>query len=130
MDGLQRTDMETNQVSASRREDSALQSQPSTAGVRSEDIFIRNYDPYRVYGLEMRIESEHDTTVFREQFYLRPGQVESLGGVLWPGDYQVTVELDTHSESSQECRVGPAPEETIQVEVGNGIVSLSQGFYG
>lgn len=123
----ERLDMESHRSSRSRGA-AAGQAQESTRVVRSEDIYVRNYDSHRGYRLAVAVTTERGTTVFRERFYLRPGQVESLGGVLSPGTYRVAVELDTESDDKIDCRIGAAPAETIHVEIGNGIVTLTEGL--
>jgi hypothetical protein len=120
--------MEAHSSSGSRGTTSEAQAQEPTRRVRSEDIYVRNYDSSRGYRLTVSVNSERGTTVFRERFYLRPGQVESLGGVLRAGSYRVAVTLDTDSEDEMDCRVGTAPAETIHVEIGNGIVTLTEGL--
>ncbi|MEF8775470.1 MAG: hypothetical protein V5A43_03075 [Haloarculaceae archaeon] len=98
--------------------------------VESETIFLRNYDPYRAYDLEVSVVDGSGTEVFGGRYYFQPGQIESVRGGLDPGDYEVTVELDNRREKTVECTVDDAPEHTIHVEIGNGIASVTEGLYG
>jgi hypothetical protein len=50
-------------------------------------------------------------------------------GVLDPGEYRVTVTSEGTVQDSKTCSVGPSPAETVLIEVGNGLVSVSEGLY-
>jgi hypothetical protein len=97
--------------------------------VHSENLFIRNYDPYEAYDLTVSV-SDTEAPVFEERYFFQPGQIETVRGVLVPGEYEVTVELDNRRRKTATCRVGDSPHQTIHVEMGNGIVSLTEGLYG
>lgn len=97
--------------------------------VHSENLFIRNYDPYEAYDLTVAV-SDAEGSVFEERYFFQPGQIETVRGVLVPGEYEVTVELDNRRRKTATCRVGHSPHQTIHVEMGNGIVSLTEGLYG
>jgi len=98
--------------------------------LESETVFLRNYDPYRAYDLELAVHDESGTEVFGGRYYFQPGQIESVRGALEPGEYEVTVVLDNRREKTVRCTVDEAPEHTIHVEVGNGIVSVTEGLFG
>lgn len=110
--------------------DAAHGSGPDPAGVRSEDIFVRNYDPYWGYDLSIVVRDADGQPVFQREYFFRPGQIESVHGRLDPGAYEVTVELDGRREKTVSCRVGPDTAETIHVEIGNGLVSVTEGLFG
>lgn len=102
---------------------------PVPASRQTEDLHVRNYDVRRTYDVAVSAESDSGTREFERRYTLRPGQCRSLTGVLPDGTYDVTVALDPVSEETVACRIGPAPEATALVEVGNGVVSVSQGLY-
>jgi len=102
----------------------------STRPLESETIFLRNYDPYRAYDLELAVNDESGTEVFGGRYYFQPGQIESIRGALEPGEYEVTVVLDDRREKTVSCTVDDEPEHTIHVEIGNGIVSVTEGLFG
>jgi hypothetical protein len=54
--------------------------------------------------------------------------VESETGLLPPGEYDVEVELDGLRRWAGRCRVDDGPEHTVLVEVGNGLVSITEGI--
>jgi hypothetical protein len=109
---------------------SAPGSDPQPPLVRTENVFCRNYDPYRRYHLRLAVADPDGEQRFAERYSFRPGQVESVSGVLEAGTYEVTVGLGSRQTKTRSVRVGPAPEHTIHVEVGNGVLSLTEGLYG
>lgn len=102
----------------------------SAASVDTEDVHLRNYDPFCEYDLTMTVTDGRGDLVFRRRYYFQPGEVESERDLLEPGTYEVTVELDNRRRETATCRVGPAPEQTVHVELGNGTVSVTEGLYG
>jgi hypothetical protein len=93
---------------------------------RSEDIHIRNYDRSRSYDLTVTVHGDGDP-LFEASYHLYPGQVGTVSGVLDPAEYRVTVEFEDGPPVRAECRVSNAPEHTVYVQVGNGLVSVSDG---
>jgi len=103
---------------------------PRRTATDSEDLFVRNYDPYRRYDVTLSVSAADGTPAFEERYSFRPGQVAGERDVLPPGTYEVTVALGGCRRKRATCRVGPSPEHTIHVELGNGIVSVTEGLYG
>ena len=104
--------------------------QSTRASVDTEDVYLRNYDPFSEYDLTVTVTDESGDLVFRQRYYFQPGEVESERDLLEPGTYEVTVELDNRRRETATCRVGPDPEQTVHVELGNGTVSVTEGLYG
>ena len=100
----------------------------SRQATRSEELHIRNFDIRRSYDLTVRFERDGHV-VFCEQYYLTPGKTVTEIDRIWPGEYEVVVELDGRRREAAICRVGPAPDDTTLVEVGNGTVSITEGHY-
>lgn len=123
--------MWSNQPSPSEQSRSDSAPGPSTAddSAPSEDLYVRNYDPYWGYDLELTVDGPEAAPTFEATYYLQPGQVKSVGNVLPAGEYEVSVVLDNRREETAACRVSSAPEHTIHVELGNGTVSLTEGLY-
>jgi hypothetical protein len=108
---------------------------------RVEQLHIRNYDEDRRYRLELSISRpgyppSHETT-----YELAPDNVLSELQVVPPGRYDVTVEgsfqpvgnAPTDAGTSNDtavCNVGDRAPQTIVVECGNGVVSVSEGLIG
>ena len=104
--------------------------QAARASVDTEDVCLRNYDPFCEYDLTVTVTDANGESVFRQRYYFQPGEVKSERDVLEPGTYEVTVELDRRRRETATCRVGPSPDRTVHVELGNGTVSLTEGLYG
>jgi len=104
--------------------------QSARAPVDTEDVYLRNYDPFCEYDLTVAVTDRDGQPVFRRRYYFQPGEVKSERDLLEPGTYEVTVELDNRRRETATCRVGPDPERTVHVELGNGTVSLTEGLYG
>lgn len=109
--------------------DSARPVGHDSTGQRTEDLYLRNYDPFQGYDLAVTVRDAAGETAFRRRYYFQPGEVESESGLLAPGEYEVTVELDNHRRKTVTCRVGPDPDETVHVELGNGAVSVTGTLY-
>jgi hypothetical protein len=98
------------------------------AAVASADLFIRNFDTTRTNHLTVRIRDD-DGIVFASRYALTPGKTECEADRLDPGEYDVIVELDSQRRERATCQIGPGPEKTALVEIGNGTVSVTQGLY-
>ena len=98
--------------------------------VRSENVFCRNYDLSRRYAVDLTVVDGDGTVRYSDRVALRPGQVESVAGVLPAGNYYVTVDFERRRRKTRSICVSPDPDHTVHVEVGNGVVSLTEGLYG
>jgi hypothetical protein len=107
------------------RETAAMRSSRTVRGVETEDVLLRNYDALETHYLQLRAVGE-DRTVERT-YRLGPGTVESETDVLPAGEYHVEVEIDGPRRWAGHCRVDDGPEQTVLVEVGNGLVSITEG---
>jgi hypothetical protein len=116
-------------TSTNHPDDPATPNTPPRSTVRSEDIYLRNYDPYQAYDLALTVTDPDGRTAFENTYHFRPGQIKSVEGVLPPGEYEVTAELDNRHGNTVDCRVGPSADETIHVELGNGIASITEGLF-
>lgn len=88
-----------------------------------EDLSVRNYDVDRSRSVRVTVAGGG---VLDERFDLGPGETAAVSN-LPAGTHAVTVETDGDRDAAT-CRVGTAPVESIVVETGNGVVSVSQGF--
>ncbi|MFC7134282.1 MULTISPECIES: hypothetical protein [Salinibaculum] len=99
-----------------------------TEAAPTEDIHIRNYDVQHSYRVRVTVTDGRET-VFARRYTLDPGQSTSERDIVDAGTYDVTVALDSHRSARTRCRLADSPDDTALVEVGNGIVSVSQGLY-
>lgn len=102
--------------------------QSRTARDTTEEIFIRNYDHQWGYDLDLVVATPDGEPVFRKQYYLQPGHTVSERDVLRSADYQLHVTLDNSHEESRQCRIDSSPAHTAVIEVGNGVLSLTEGL--
>ncbi|MDZ7701530.1 MAG: hypothetical protein U5J98_05380 [Halobacteriales archaeon] len=114
------------QPAADQFERETIADRPELIG--TEHVHIRNHDYQWGYDLTLEIVDADGHAVFEDRYYLQPGQIESELDALPPGEYEVRATLDNLQEASLECRIGPSPEETVVVELGNGILSLTAGL--
>jgi hypothetical protein len=117
------------QAASTRRSTGSSDRRHPSQQIRSEDVFLRNYDPHRGYDLEVSIVDADGHPTFEETFYFQPGGTESVEDAVDPGIYDVTVVLDGRRHETATCRIGSAPEHTVHAELGNGTVSLTEGLY-
>lgn len=94
----------------------------------SQELFVRNYDIERTYHLQVTVTRTVADERLEREYTLQPGQVITECNGLAAGEYEFRVAID-HTQTEQLCTIGPGPDETALVEVGNGTVSISQGLY-
>ena len=97
---------------------------------RSEDIHVRNHDVTERHSVELVVRDEYGSRVFQNRYYLAPGQAESECDALGSGSYVVEVYCDGVRRQQRECHIGDQPDQTALVELGNGLVSVTEGVYG
>ncbi|MFD1597836.1 hypothetical protein [Halobellus rarus] len=100
----------------------------SEASARSEDVHVRSYAHQMGYDLEIELVDSDGSVAFRDRYYLQPGETEGEVDAVPDGEYEVRAVLDGDRETDRRCRIGSDPEETVVVEVGNGILSLTEGL--
>lgn len=96
---------------------------------RFEAVHVRNYDVADTHTVSVAVTAPDGDRVFSRRYHLRPGQADSEQGVLPPGTYDVVVHADGLDRVAKRVELGPQPEGTALVELGNGITSVSQGVY-
>lgn len=106
----------------------ALAERPEVIG--SEQIHLRNHDYQLGYDLNLEIVDAAGEVVFENRYYLQPGQIESELDALPPGEYEIWATLDNRQAETLQCRIDAAPAHTLVVEMGNGVLSLTQGLRG
>jgi hypothetical protein len=94
----------------------------------AEELHVRSYAHEWSYDLNVEIAAPDGSVVFEKQYYLRPGRAASEIGSVVPGEYDVRAILDGGREAVRRCRIDRTPAGTVVVEVGNGILSLTEGL--
>jgi len=97
------------------------------SGRETAAVTLRNYDHLVGYDLTLRLEASEGEEAFEKRYYLPPGEVTHSPDPVSPGEYEATVVCDGDRQATGHCRVGPRPEHTVVVEVGNGAVALTEG---
>jgi hypothetical protein len=131
---------------------------PSAVRTRSEQLCLRNYDEHRSYRIRISVSrpdapsrdgatapngvTDADDCQYEAMYELAPGEVTTEMEVVPPGRYDVTVAGTadpasdrrdagpTPVEAAAACNVGAEPPQTVVVEVGNGVVSVTEGLVG
>lgn len=106
----------------------ALAERPEVIG--SEQVHIRNHDHQLGYDLNLEIVDAAGGVVFEKRYYLQPGQIESELDALPAGEYEIRATLDNHQAETLQCRIDADPMDTVVAEMGNGVLSLTQGLRG
>ena len=100
----------------------------TTGVVANETIHIRNYDVETSHSVWINVVDDGERA-FETTRRLRPGEACSIGGAVAPGEYDIEVGVDGLRREATRCHVGAAPELTALVEVGNGVVSVTEGTH-
>ncbi|GGJ00183.1 hypothetical protein GCM10008995_07530 [Halobellus salinus] len=108
-----------------RRARDASNSRPAA---RSEDLHLRSYAHEWAYDVAVEVVSPDGDVAFAADYYLQPGDAESVIDALPAGEYEVRATLDNDTHRTATCRIGADPDRTAVIEVGNGIVSLTEGL--
>jgi hypothetical protein len=96
--------------------------------LNSEDLHVRSYEHQAARDLEVGVYAPDGEAVFETRYRLEPGAVKSEINTLPPGVYEIRATLGEARTARTRCRIGDAPDETAVIEVGNGVVSLTEGF--
>jgi hypothetical protein len=95
---------------------------------RDEALVVRNYDGRRSHRVTVRFLDADDEIALERSYRLAPGDVVSISSRLDRGVYRVEARIEDDESVGVECLVGSGPAETALVEVGNGLVSVSEGL--
>lgn len=110
----------TEQMTYQHRDHSTKERQPPV----TEDIHIRNYDGDHIHRVTIKM-STGDECVFKATYRLIPDEAKSIVDTVSVGEYDVAVEVDNQQQETSHCRVGDTPAETVFIELGNGIISIT-----
>lgn len=97
--------------------------------VAEESLVLRNYDSERTHTVTVRFLNADSEPAVEQPYTLSPLGVVSAAMRLPRAVYAVEVDVDDGPTASAECLVGSGPQETALIEVGNGLVSVSEGVY-
>lgn len=95
---------------------------------RSEDLHLRSYAHEWAYDVAIEVVTPDGDLAFAADYYLRPGDTESEVDALPAGKYEIRATLDNGTRKTAACRIGSDPDRTAVIEVGNGVLSLTEGL--
>jgi hypothetical protein len=95
--------------------------------VSEECLTIRNYDSHSSHEVVVRFYDADDTVAFNGSYTLSLLDVVSVSQRLDRAVYRVDVEVDRETSVDAECLIGSGPNETVLVELGNGLLSITEG---
>jgi hypothetical protein len=95
--------------------------------VSEETLVLRNYDSETTHEVTVELRDADDDVAFQQTYTLTPQAVTSVETRLPRAVYRVAVRLNDVERSSADCLIGSGPSETALVEVGNGLVSVTEG---
>jgi hypothetical protein len=95
---------------------------------QSESVHVRSYAHERAHDLAIEVAAPDGEVVFRKRYHLPPGRIESEVGAIPEGEYEIRAVLDDERCVSRRCRIDDSPDGTAVVEIGNGVLSLTEGL--
>jgi hypothetical protein len=96
--------------------------------VRDDALVVRNYDGRTAHEVTVRFVDANDEVALERTYTLLPEDVVSVATRVERGVYRVEARMEDGDFVGTECLVGADPGETAVVEVGNGLVSVSEGL--
>lgn len=110
---------------------------------RCEQLHLRNYDESRRYRLMVSVSKPNGGPEYEATYELAPGDSESELEIVPPERYEVHVSgafrptgpnrhhgTTGSDKETVSCNVGDRPQQTVVVECGNGVVTVSEGLSG
>jgi hypothetical protein len=94
----------------------------------TEDIHVRSHDHRWAYDLDIDVQRADGKSVFEKRYYVTPGETVGEVDILPPGEYDITVTVDNDHTAERRCRIDASAAHTAVVEVGNGVLSLTEGL--
>lgn len=122
----QQTEVDTDTPSSTDR---------SGLAVTDESIVLKNYDGTTTHSVTVRLRDSDGSVAFERTCELGPSTTASIQTRLLRGVYIVEARREHESTStddpgdSRPVLIGSAPDETALVELGNGLVSVSEGVF-
>ena len=95
---------------------------------RSEDLHLRSYAHEWAYDVAVEVVAPDGDVAFAADYHLQPGDTESEVDTLPPGEYEIRATLDNDTRETAACRIGTDPDRTAVIEVGNGVLSVTEGL--
>lgn len=95
----------------------------------AEILVVRNYDHTERYEITVTFTDSADEVVVERLLTVGPLETVSVRTPIERGLYRVGIETACGATSSAACVVGPDANECGLIEIGNGVVSVSDGYW-
>lgn len=93
-----------------------------------ECLVVRNYDGKTSHQVTVRFLDATGDIAFRSKQTLAPLSAITVSERIDRAVYSVEVAVDASQTGTAECLIGSSPTETALVEIGNGLLSISEGI--
>lgn len=93
----------------------------------TEVATVRNYDHVDAHSVHVTVSEAAGRTVLTERCYLAPGQSRRLTGRFTAGEYRIEVRVDGVHRRRIHQQLDAADAQTADIELGNGVVSITPG---
>lgn len=103
---------------------------PSAFGDDVDAVHVRNYDHAAGHSVRLTVVDDDGRVRLTERCYLAPGQSRRVTGAIEAGAYRLGVQVDGVDRATSRCRLDGSPARTAVVELGNGVVSVTEGADG
>ncbi|WP_435185014.1 hypothetical protein [Halobellus sp. EA9] len=97
--------------------------------LNSEDVHVRSYAHETTYELDLEVRAPDGDVAFETTYALEPGALRSEINALPTGAYEVRATLGDERSRTLRCLIDDSPDGTVLVEVGNGVLSLTEGLH-
>ncbi len=97
---------------------------PAIEMARAEDLRLRNFDDHS-HHVAITVRDQRGSESFGENYHLPGDATASVLNELDDGVYDVTVTVDERDTATATCQVGDWPDQTIRIELGNGIINIT-----
>lgn len=102
--------------------------------VTDESILLKNYDSTATHTMTVRLQDPGESVAFKQTYELCPDTAVSIQLRLRRAIYTVEAWYKDASassggtEDSESVLIGSAPDETALIELGNGLISVTEGI--
>ena len=97
--------------------------------VSTHGVVLRNYDGEDAHELSVEFYDDEGTIVFDRTFALDPLDMVVVRPQIKADTYRVTIECDGGRTASEDCLISSQVGEAALIEIGNGVVSVTDGLF-
>lgn len=90
-------------------------------------VHVRNYDHQEGHSIHVTLENVDGRAALTDRSYLAPGQSAHVSGTIDPGRYRLRIRVDGIERRRADVELDRTGAGTAVVELGNGVVSVTEG---